>query len=462
MSKTEKKFDVFLSSKRFRESQIADRDYRNPFENDFTRVIFSSAFRRLQDKTQVFQLDKGDFVRTRLTHSLEVSSLGRSIGLSVEKRLIEQNDLSEDKIGCIPSILATAGLIHDLGNPPFGHFGEDSIRRFYKTFFEENPKIADELSEQEKNDFLFFDGNVQTFRVLRKLHFVKDRDGMNLTHAVLATLVKYPVNSVEGNQKDRGVLHKKFGFFFSEENDYRDIRKTFNLTGRFPLTPLLEAADDIAYCVADIEDACKKGILTKDILVEFLQNRLIDISITPQEIKLDLINEFTSFYDGVPSSYKNKLELAVQHLRVVVQRFLIDAAVEEYCKNIDGIISGEYDSDLLQNSFAATTAKALKEIGFDKIFRHKSILENEIIGFNTINYLLAQLIPAVLTEGKSDNPLYGRFYEMISTNYRFIYENFSKHTIYNKLQLAADYVCGMTDNFALKSYHKWQGLLLNR
>jgi dGTPase len=459
MAKTEKKFDVFLSAKRFRESQVADHDYRNPFENDFTRVIFSSAFRRLQDKTQVFQLDKGDFVRTRLTHSLEVSSLGRSIGLSVEKRLIEQEDLSEDKMGCIPSILATAGLIHDLGNPPFGHFGEDSIRWFYRKFFEENPKIAAELSEQEKNDFLFFDGNVQTFRVLRKLHFVKDRDGMNLTHAVLATLVKYPVNSLEGNQKNSGLLRKKFGFFASEETDYRAIKKTFDLKGRFPLTPLLEAADDIAYSVADIEDACKKGILTKDILIEALQNRLFDILITPEEIKLNLINQFMAFYDGVPSSYKNKLELAVQHLRVVVQRFLIDAAVEEYCKNIDGIIEGEYELDLLQNSFGATTAKALKEIGVEKVFRHKSILENEIIGFNTINYLLGQLIPAVLEDGKNENPLYSRFYEMISTNYRFIYENFSKHSTYNKLQLAADYICGMTDNFALKSYHKWQGLL---
>jgi len=462
MKKNEKKFDRFLIVKRFRDSQTASHDYRNPFENDFTRVIFSSAFRRLQDKTQVFQLDKGDFVRTRLTHSLEVSSLGRSIGLSVEKKLIEQGDLSEEKIGCIPSILATAGLIHDLGNPPFGHFGEDSIRWFFKEYFEKNPQVAAELSEQQKNDLLFFDGNVQTFRVLRKLHFVKDRDGMNLTHAVLATLIKYPFNSLEGNQKGKGSMRKKFGFFASEENDYRDIQKTFDLQGRFPLTPLLEAVDDIAYCVADIEDACKKGILTKEILVEFLQNRLLDISISPEEKKLNLINEFVSFYDGVPSSYKNKLELAIQHLRVIVQRFMIDAAVEEYCKNIDKIIAGEYNHDLLQNSFAATTAQALKEIGVERIFRNKLILENEIIGFNTINYLLGELIPVVLAEGKGNNPLYIRFYEMISTNYRFIYENFSQRTTYNKLQLAADYVCGMTDNFALKLYHKWQGLLSGR
>jgi dGTPase len=457
-----KKFDRFLTAKRFRDSQISSHDYRNPFENDFTRVIFSSAFRRLQDKTQVFQLDKGDFVRTRLTHSLEVSSLGRSIGLTVEKKLIDAGDLSEEKIGCIPSILATAGLIHDLGNPPFGHFGEDSIRWFFKEYFEKNPKIADELSEQQKRDLMFFDGNVQTFRVLRKLHFVKDRDGMNLTHAVLATLIKYPYNSIDGNQKDKESSRKKFGFFSSEEKDYRDIQKTFDLNGRFVLTPLLEAVDDIAYCVADIEDACKKGILTKEIIVDFLRNRLLDISLSQEEKKLDLINEFVSFYDSVPSSYKNNLELAIQHFRVIVQGFFINAAVEEYCKNIDRIISGEYNGDLLQNSYAATTAKALKEIGVEKIFRNRLILENEIIGFNTINYLLRELIPVVLADGKGGNPLQSRFYEMISTNYRFIYENFSQRTTYNKLQLAADYVCGMTDNFALKLYHKWQGLLSGR
>jgi len=452
-----KKFDKFLVGKRFHNaSNKSENDYRNPFENDFTRVVFSSAFRRLQDKTQVFQLDKGDFVRTRLTHSLEVSSLGRSIGLSVENKLIEKGVLSIEKIGCIPSILATAGLIHDLGNPPFGHFGESSIQWFFKQYFKKNPNLN--LTTQQKRDFEFFDGNVQTFRILRKLQFIKaeSSDGMNLTHAVLATLVKYPFNSVDGNHKEMGLSHKKFGFFTSEEEDFQKIQKTFNIKGRFVLTPLLEAADDIAYCVADIEDACKKGILTKEIILEFLENCLPDTLISPQERELDLINKFEQFYNSVPSSYKNKLELTVQHLRVISQGFLINAVVEEYCSNIDKIMAGEYDADLLQNSFGSNVAKSLKEMGVKKIFTHKSILENEIIGFNTINYILEQLVPVVLCDGKNENPLSPRFYEMISSNYRFIYDK-SYKSDYNKLQLAADYVCGMTDNFALKLYHKWQG-----
>ncbi|MDR0303978.1 MAG: dNTP triphosphohydrolase [Chitinispirillales bacterium] len=455
----EKKFDKFLTTKRFRESHISTNDYRNSFENDFTRVIFSSAFRRLQDKTQVFQLDKGDFVRTRLTHSLEVSSLGRSIGLSVEKKLIELGVLSENMTGYIPSILATAGLVHDLGNPPFGHFGEDSIRWFFKEYFNKNPNIANELNEQQKNDFIFFDGNVQTFRVLRTLHYVRDRDGMNLTHAVLATLIKYPYNSIEGNKKGAELPRKKFGFFSSEENDYRDIQKVFGLSARFPLTPLLEAADDIAYCVADIEDACKKGILTKEILVENLSRELDDMFLSPQEKEFALLKNFIHNYDDMSSSYKNRLEIAIQQFRIMAQSFMIDAAVEEYCNNVNDIIEGKYNKDILGNSYCAATSKALKKIGTEKIFKHKSILENEIIGFNTINYILEKLIPAVLSEGKGDWSVSNRIYEMISSNYRFIYETFSKRSIYNRMQLAADYVCGMTDNFALKLYQKWQGLL---
>jgi len=455
----EKKFDKFLIGKRFRESELhtSAHDCRNPFENDFTRVVFSSAFRRLQDKTQVFQLDKGDFVRTRLTHSLEVSSLGRSIGLSVEKKLIETGYMSEEKTGFIPSILATAGLIHDLGNPPFGHFGEDSMRWFFKELFNKNPDIENKLSKQEKADFLFFDGNVQTFRVLRRLHFVRDRDGMNLTHAILATIVKYPFNSLDGNQKDKGLCHKKFGFFSSEENDFHDIQKTFALSGRFPLTFLLEAADDIAYSVADIEDACKKGVLSKSDFEEFLQQKLALLS--PKETQFNLIDGFVSNYNSISLSYKNRLDLAMQHFRIRVQNFMIDAAVEEYCKNIDDIIDGNYDKDLLQNSYCSSTISALKDMGVKKIFTHKSILENEIIGFNVINYILEKLTPVVLSEGKNDNPVSKRIYETMSSNYRFVYENFTERTTYNKLQLAADYVCGMTDNFALKLYQKWQGLL---
>lgn len=451
-------FDKFLISRRFRESYASSDDSRNPFENDFTRVIFSSSFRRLQDKTQVFQLDKGDFVRTRLTHSMEVSSLGRSIGLSLENRLIDEGLLSEEKRGMIPSILATAGLVHDIGNPPFGHFGESAIQSFFREWFVSHPEIAGQLTKEERADLENFDGNVQTFRVLRKLHYLKDRDGMNMTYAVLATVIKYPVNSLKGNNKSSDILsEKKFGFFQSEKEDFKQLWDAFPMTKRFPLTFLLEAADDIAYSVADIEDACKKGIIDAENIRDFLNESLVDVLLSDEEREADFLNQFNTIYDDVDRGYKNRLDLTVQQFRIRAQRFMIQAVIEEFMNNIDAIIEGTYDKDLLENSYASNLRNAFKMIG-KRIFSHKSIIENEIVGYSAMNYLLNEFVQATLTEGKGENPTRSRFYGLISSNYRFIYENFSGRTVYNRLQLAVDYISGMTDNFALKRYRKFRGI----
>ena len=450
-------FDQFLSATRFRQSITKDHDSRNPFENDFTRVIFSSAFRRLQDKTQVFQLEKGDFVRTRLTHSMEVSSLGRSIGLSLEDALINRGDMSEAKRGYVPSILAAAGLVHDLGNPPFGHFGEGAIQRFFAEFFEANPTIANELTEAERADLLHFDGNVQTFRVLRKLHFIKDRDGMNLTFAVLATVIKYPFSSLEGNKKGQGLSRKKFGFFQSEAPDYGDIQKAFDLKGRFPLTFLLEAADDIAYSVADIEDAVKKGIIGYDDIKGFLASSLTPMAMSEEEQEADFLGLFIDLYEEVASDYKNRLELAVGQFRIIVQGFMIRAIVQEFLGNYDTILAGTYDQDLLESSYASSLRRTFDSIG-SRIFSHKSILENEIVGYNVISNHLKEFVPAVLSEGDPANLKESRYYQLISSNYRYIYEKFTPRSTYNRLQLAVDYIGGMTDGFALDRYRKYSGI----
>ncbi len=451
-------FDQFLVSQRFRQSLATAEDSRNPFENDFTRVIFSSSFRRLQDKTQVFQLDKGDFVRTRLTHSMEVSSLGRSIGLSLESRMIDTKILSEEKRGMIPSILATAGLVHDIGNPPFGHFGESAIQSFFREWFVSHPEIAGQLSREERADLENFDGNVQTFRVLRKLHYIKDRDGMNMTYSVLATVIKYPCDALTGNMsKGEKLSQKKFGYFQSEREDFEQLWSAFPMKGRYPLTFMLEAADDIAYSIADIEDACKKGIITADDIRDFLRESLVDVMLSDEEREADFIGTFNQLYSDVNLAYKNRLDLAVQQFRIIVQRFMIQAVIEEFCNNIDSIIAGTYDKDLLENSYASNLRNAFKLIG-QRIFSHKSIIENEIVGYNTMSYLLEEFVGASLTEGKGQNPTQVRFYDLISSNYRFIYENFTSRSLYNRLQLAVDYVSGMTDNFALKRYRKYRGI----
>lgn len=266
-----KKWELLLGEKRFREKEnTIPSDGRNPFENDYGRLVSSAPIRRLQDKTQVFPLEQSDYIRTRLTHSLEVSYIASSIGQSIEKFLIEEKqDLDKEKQGFLSSLLRVAGLVHDLGNPPFGHFGEEAIKTFFRNYFKENTKT--ELNTLEKADFENFDGNVQTFRILSKLHYFGDEYGYNLTYSSLASIIKYPSNSTDGNDENSTeIAKKKFGYFVTETEKYNVINTYLELNNkRSPIVYLLEAADDIAYSAADIEDGAKLGIISIDEIKRF-------------------------------------------------------------------------------------------------------------------------------------------------------------------------------------------------
>jgi len=242
------KWEKLLSDKRFRDRSKKDsNDARNAFEDDISRIIFSSAFRRLQDKTQVFPLERDSLVRTRLTHSMEVSNIGRSIGLSVEGKLLKNKAIGEGLKGFIPSIVAAAGLIHDLGNPPFGHYGEDAFKNFYKG---KNDTLKDWLNEELIEDLLHFDGNVQTFRHLLKLQFLKDKFSYNLSYPTLATIVKYPCSSKEGNKKDASnICQKKYGFFKSEKVKFEEIWTFFRYSGKSQTSSYLYPGSSRRYCI---------------------------------------------------------------------------------------------------------------------------------------------------------------------------------------------------------------------
>ncbi len=265
------KWDLLLSEKRFRiKTQTIVSDGRNPFENDYGRLVSSAPIRRLQDKTQVFPLEQSDFIRTRLTHSLEVSYIASSIGQSIENWLIEIGEIDEKKRGYLSSLLRVSGLVHDLGNPPFGHFGEEAIKKFFKDYFSSDEYKKYEklnqkdvanpiLSDREKADFENFDGNVQTLRVLSKLNYFGDEYGYNLTYSSLSSIIKYPTNSLTGNKGDSESLNeKKFGYFITEEDTYNELNTYLCLNhNRHPAVYLMEAADDIAYSAADIEYGTK-------------------------------------------------------------------------------------------------------------------------------------------------------------------------------------------------------------
>ena len=273
------KWSLILNKKRIKDYKITKKssDSRDEFENDYDRILFSASFRRLQDKAQVFPLEKLDFVRTRLTHSLEVSStaksLGRSIGNILMENMTQEETITLEYVQDMCNILACAGLIHDLGNPPFGHFGEVAIREWFKeklylnaddTYTFKFDKFECILTKQEGNDLLNFEGNAQALRILTKLHFVIDRFGMNLTIGVLSSIIKYPISSLE---IDKGQnQNKKIGYYKSEEEIFKEIMTVTELEHcRNPLVFILEAADDIAYLLGDLEDAFNKDIVSHDL-----------------------------------------------------------------------------------------------------------------------------------------------------------------------------------------------------
>ena len=276
-------WERLLSTKRSRggsgrHKYVKNTDLRSEFEKDYHRIIGSASFRRLQDKTQVFPLDKSDFIRTRLTHSLEVSSFAKSLGQNIgENILVYRKDsgftprMKED----ISSILQCAGLIHDIGNPPFGHFGEVAIREWFErnlsVLLYKGTPVDQVLSPQMREDFYHFEGNAQALRLVSKLHFLVDERGMNLTYALLNTIVKYPVASTQIDEKSGDIKDKKIGYYYADREIFEEIQQETGTNGcRHPLTFVLEAADDIAYKTADIEDAFIKGFISYHGLLEEL------------------------------------------------------------------------------------------------------------------------------------------------------------------------------------------------
>lgn len=256
------KWDKLLSAERNRRSSSAkagrSTDLRSEFEKDYHRIIGSASFRRLQDKTQVFPLDKSDFIRTRLTHSLEVSSFAKSLGQNIAENILTYKRdsgftprMKED----ICNILQCAGLIHDIGNPPFGHFGEMAIREWFRKNltrlrFQGQP-VEEVLTPQMREDLYHFEGNAQALRLVTKLHYLVDEQGMNLTYALLGTIIKYPVSSVEINPDSGDIKDKKLGYYYADRDIFEAVQEATGTNGkRHPLTFILEAADDIAYKTA--------------------------------------------------------------------------------------------------------------------------------------------------------------------------------------------------------------------
>jgi dGTPase len=499
-----------LSTQRMRPSHGHKNQYdgRNAFEKDYHRIILSASFRRLQDKTQVFPLDQSDFVRTRLTHSLEVSSLAKSLGEQTSE-LLRQRGIegapNPDQQKELSDLLLCAGLIHDLGNPPFGHYGETTIRNWYKTHlrsleFRGKP-LWTWLKPQMQADLENFEGNAQALRLVSKLHFMVDEHGMNLTSALLNTLIKYPVNSLAIDANTEDVRYHKMGYFYQE----RDLFETIcNATGtmlveerpeayiaentgedagqmsfgpdnglrrscRHPLTYLLEAADDISYRTADLEDASRKGKITFGQLQDSLEHseRLADIG---DEKLLEqyraVVRELSHRLSIAREKKIQNPELyAIQNWIIFVQTQLIQSVIESYAEHYPKIMRGQYNYDLFHENFAGLLLDVLGDIAYDYVFSSQAIVQLEVASDAIIGGLLDKFVPACINFDTEleQKPVDKRLMDLVSDNYRANYYREAAgrdegYRLYLRLLLVNDYICGMTDSFAKNLYYKFNGI----
>lgn len=424
---------------------------RTDFQRDFDRIIFSSAFRRLQNKTQVFPLPGSVFVHNRLTHSLEVSSVGRSLGSVIGEFIYGQfkNDLNEESknfyLHNLSNVIAAGCLCHDVGNPAFGHSGEDAIASY---FDRNDTSLKSKFNEKEWADLLNFEGNANAIRVLAQQQQGKDAGGIQLTLATLASIAKYPCEAIA---KKKGVIHrKKFGFFQNEKDIFLEIAKSTSMIQenedpyifkRHPFVWLVEAADDICYNIIDMEDAHRLGIVStadcKNLFFELVKSETDDIKRVEQ--KLDSIS--------------NENE-QISYLRAKVINALINKSIEIYKNNFDKILQGNLEKGLLDIYKSENkTLQDIESFSIEKIYNHKAVVEIENAGYNVMYELLDHFIPSILKSTDERKSYDKKALKLLPK--QFFYED---GTDYQKVLGVIDFVSGMTDNFATDLYRKIKGI----
>lgn len=467
-------WDTLLCEDRIRSfvRKAGASDLRSEFEKDYHRIIGSASFRRLQDKTQVFPLDRSDFIRTRLTHSLEVSSfaksLGQNISESIRKNVKDETFTLEHK-AAICDILQCAGLIHDIGNPPFGHFGETAIQEWFKKNLDrlefEGTPVVELLNEQMVQDFYHFEGNTQAFRVVTKLHFLVDEHGMNLTKGLLGAIIKYPGSSLEMNPKSGNIKDKKMGYFYADRENFQDVEMSTGANGmRHPLAFILEAADDIAYRTADIEDAVKKGCITYEQLVAELKGYRPEKQSEKYKAVVSWLEE--RYQKALDKKYSRPDLYAVQNWVVSVQGQAIGGATYGFTSHYGEIMNGTYGAELLEGTDVNLLMKALGDIAYRYAFISKPILKLEIAAETVFNFLLDKFVDAAVYYDTDTRlkAVQEKMMSLISDNYKKVYKIYSEgkskeEKLYLRLLLVTDYICGMTDSYAKSLYQELNGIV---
>ena len=440
-------WEQLLSLKRFGDTQKRERikqdETRLGFEVDFDRIIFSSAFRSLQDKTQVIPLSKIDFVHTRLTHSLEVSVVGRTLGRRVGKELLERHPNLKElgyTFNDFGAIVAAASVMHDIGNPPFGHSGEKAIGEYFKTG--KGLQYKEELTDLEYQDLIDFEGNANGFKILTESREGIE-GGLRLSYATLGAFLKYPKESLP-KKPTKHIVDKKYGFFQSEKAAFLEIAEDLGLLKkesegisyyRHPLAYLVEAADDICYTIIDFEDGINLGLIEEDYALEYM-------------IKL--------VKDTIDSKKYHSLQHQkdrVSYLRALAIGVLINEAVTIFLENEEDILNGTFDKGLLDKCKYEAQINDIIKISVDKIYRSKEVVEKEVAGYKIIADLLDVFVTALNNKFENKQSNYDKLVlNLLPEEYQQEREN-----LYDRIMQVCSYIAGLSDGYAIRLHRKLMG-----
>jgi len=430
---------------------------RTSFVRDYDRIIFSSAFRRLQNKTQVFPLPGPVFVHNRLTHSLEVASVGRSLGKAAGDVLAAKySDKGEDFKDFykyeLPGVIAAACLAHDIGNPPFGHSGEDAIRTFFREMEgSAKQRFQTELTPNQQRDFLWFEGNANAFRTLTHSFNETAGGGFRLTYATLAAIVKYPCDSLSGFNKAQ-LVTKKSGFFNDEIATYQSIafalgipklEKDTNVYARHPFVYLVEAADDICYRIIDFEDAHRLNLISINTLAGLF------LSFFDNEEGFTARKNVEKTLGGI-----NDDNQKVQYLRAMLIGLLIKKLTDIFLQKEKALLEGTLDKALIDflPEEESKLIKTIDQYSYSHIYNQRPVVEIEIAGYNVIGSLLQEFFGAITNPASSKSK---KLLQLIPK--QFIITG-AANQLYSDIQSITDYIAGMTDLYAVDMYRKITGM----
>ena len=450
-----------FSSKRYGiGSQFADE--RSDYERDWDRIIFSSPFRRLQNKTQVFPLPEDIFVHNRLTHSLEVASVGRSLGSLVGEQIsllpyvLNDKKTSDFYFYHLKHVIASACLAHDLGNPAFGHSGEDAISKYFRKRNTNKPEDIDFknlFSKEEWNDLTNFEGNANALRILTMQLNGRAKGGFRLTYSTLASIIKYPCSSSASIKK--GAVHrKKYGFFQLDEPVFSDIVQTLGMIKdtdsehtaykRHPFVYLVEAADDICYTVIDFEDAHRLGIISFDAV----KTAFYDIIKQNPQDNIERVKEIVDKISKDPNE-------AIGYLRAKTINILTNRCKEVFIQNQEAILAGNFNTSLIDAlPEMAAALQHIREQSVKNIYNAKKVVGLEIAGFRIMSGLVEDFVSAALTPKNHREKEHQKLLELLPLQYKIN----ESATPYEKVMCMLDFISGMTDIYALKLYRKLRGI----